>query len=72
MYYAVSENKSYSIVKLVVLGNNEKIIGCHIIGESADEIIQGFSVAVKMGATKKDFDNTVSIHPTASEELVTL
>ncbi|MDH3695300.1 MAG: glutathione-disulfide reductase, partial [Gammaproteobacteria bacterium] len=50
----------------------EKIVGCHIVGDAADEIIQGFAVAVKMGAIKKDFDNTVAIHPTAAEELVTL
>ena len=50
----------------------EKVIGCHIVGEAADEIIQGFSVAVKLGATKADFDRTIAIHPTASEELVTM
>ncbi len=47
------------------------MIGLHIIGNGADEMLQGFSVAVKMGATKKDFDDTVAIHPTTSEELVT-
>jgi glutathione reductase (NADPH) len=59
-------------VKLIVTGNEEKIVGCHMIGDAADEIIQGFAVALKMGATKADFDNTVAIHPTAAEELVTL
>ena len=49
-----------------------QVIGLHIIGTGADEMMQGFSVAVKMGATKKDFDNTVAIHPTSSEEIVTL
>ena len=53
-------------------GADEKVIGCHVVGHGADEIIQGFAVAVKMGATKADFDNTVAIHPTAGEELVTL
>lgn len=48
------------------------MIGLHIIGLGSDEMLQGFGVAIKMGATKKDFDNTVAIHPTASEELVTL
>lgn len=48
------------------------MIGLHIVGNGADEMLQGFSVAVKMGATKKDFDDTVAIHPTTSEELVTL
>jgi glutathione reductase (NADPH) len=72
MYYAVTERKSPTVVKLVTVGSQEKIVGCHIVGDSADEIIQGFAVAVKMGAIKKDFDNTVAIHPTAAEELVTL
>ena len=83
--------------KLVCAGPQEKVVGLHIVGLSSDEILQGFSVAVKMGgficyqinsyirklnladvslgrigATKADFDNTVAIHPTASEELVTL
>jgi len=72
MYYAVSEEKPKTLVKLIAQGDNEKIVGCHIVGRAADEIIQGFAVAVKMGATKSDFDNTVAIHPTAAEELVTL
>jgi glutathione reductase (NADPH) len=72
MYYSVMERKSPTVVKLVTVGEQEKIVGCHIIGLAADEMIQGFAVAVKMGATKKDFDNTVAIHPTAAEELVTL
>jgi glutathione reductase (NADPH) len=72
MYYAVSDHKSPTVVKLVTVGEQENIVGCHIIGDQADEIIQGFAVAVKMGARKADFDNTVAIHPTAAEELVTL
>ncbi len=72
MYYATLEHKVPTVAKLVTTGAEEKIVGCHIAGEFADEIIQGFSVAVKMGATKADFDNTVAIHPTAAEELVTL
>lgn len=72
MYYALTEHKSPTVVKLVTVGEQEKIVGCHVIGLQADEIIQGFAVAVKMGATKKDFDNTVAIHPTSGEELVTL
>jgi len=50
----------------------EKIIGCHIIGLGADEMLQGFAVAIKMGATKADFDNTIAIHPCSAEELVTM
>ena len=72
MYYAVTERSSPTRIKLITQGKEEKIVGCHIVGDSADEIIQGFSVAVKMGASKKDFDNTVAIHPTVAEELVTL
>ena len=72
LYYAALDRKSPTVVKLVTTGETEKIVGCHVAGDFADEIIQGFSVAVKMGATKKDFDNTVAIHPTAAEELVTL
>ena len=72
MYYAVTQEKSPTVVKLIVTGKGEKVVGCHMIGDAADEIIQGFAVALKMGATKADFDNTVAIHPTAAEELVTL
>ena len=59
-------------MKLVVQGKEEKIVGCHIIGDGADEMLQGFAVAIKMGATKQDFDNTVAIHPTSAEEMVTM
>ncbi len=72
MYYAVTERKSPTIMKLITTSAEEKIIGAHVVGDNADEIIQGFSVAVKMGALKRDFDNTVAIHPTASEEFVTM
>ncbi len=72
LFYGVCERKSPSVVKLVTEGANERIVGCHVVGDAADEIIQGFAVAVKMGARKADFDNTVAIHPTAAEELVTL
>jgi glutathione reductase (NADPH) len=54
------------------VGAEEKIVGIHGIGLGMDEILQGFAVAMKMGATKKDFDNTVAIHPTAAEEFVTM
>jgi glutathione reductase (NADPH) len=47
-------------------------VGCHLIGLGADEILQGFAVAIRMGATKSDFDDTVAIHPTSAEELVTM
>ncbi|MEM9604259.1 MAG: glutathione-disulfide reductase [Pseudomonadota bacterium] len=59
-------------MKLVTVGDDEKIVGVHAIGHGVDEMVQGFSVAVRMGATKADFDDTVAIHPTSSEELVTM
>lgn len=64
--------KTPTVMKLVTLGKEEKIIGLHVIGYGADEMLQGFAVAVTMGACKKDFDNTVAIHPTAAEEFVTM
>lgn len=72
MYTALGDNRQPSTMKLVTLGEDEKIIGLHGIGYGVDEMIQGFSVAIKMGATKADFDNTVAIHPTGSEEFVTM
>jgi glutathione reductase (NADPH) len=72
MYYAVTGKHERTAMKLITVGAQEKIVGCHIIGHGADEMLQGFAVAIKMGATKKDFDNTVAIHPTSAEELVTM
>lgn len=74
MYYSMMEqdDKGPTSYKLVCAGKEEKIVGMHILGLGSDEIMQGFGVAVKMGATKKDFDSCVAIHPTSAEELVTL
>lgn len=72
MYHAISGRAQKTALKLVTVGAQEKIVGCHIIGVGADEMLQGFAVAIRMGATKKDFDDTIAIHPTSSEELVTL
>ncbi len=72
MYNALTEHKSSTAMKLVCVGVQEKIVGCHMIGHGVDEMLQGFAVAIKMGATKSDFDNTVAIHPTSAEELVTM
>lgn len=72
MYTAITAHRQPTKMKLVCVGPEEKIVGIHIIGLGADEMLQGFSVALKMGATKADFDNTVAIHPTSSEELVTM
>ena len=72
MYYALGTNKKRSVMKLITAGADERVVGCHVIGEGADEMMQGFAVAIRMGATKKDFDDTVAIHPTSAEELVTM
>jgi glutathione reductase (NADPH) len=72
MYYALGEDKRRSAMKLITTGAEERVIGCHVIGEGADEMLQGFAVAMRMGATKADFDDTVAIHPTSAEELVTM
>lgn len=72
MYTAVTAHRQPCRMKLVCAGDEEKIVGIHGIGYGMDEILQGFAVALKMGATKKDFDNTIAIHPTAAEEFVTM
>jgi glutathione reductase (NADPH) len=72
LYYGVNEHKPRSEMKLVTVGSDERVVGCHMIGMGSDEILQGFAVAVKMGARKRDLDDTVAIHPTSAEELVTM
>ncbi|WP_423822483.1 glutathione-disulfide reductase [Salinisphaera sp. SPP-AMP-43] len=72
LYHGVLEDKTPSDMKLVCVGEDEKVVGAHVIGDGADEMTQGFAVAVKMGATKRDFDDTVAIHPTSAEEFVTM
>jgi glutathione reductase (NADPH) len=72
MYHALTGRKTHTDMKLVCVGEEQRIVGCHIIGTGADEMLQGFAVAIRMGATKADFDNTVAIHPTSAEELVTM
>lgn len=72
LYHSLTPHKPKTIMKLVCHGKNEKIVGCHILGPGADEMLQGFAVAIKMGATKADFDNCVAIHPTSAEEMVTM
>lgn len=65
-------DKPISKIKLICEGPKERVVGLHLIGMGSDEVLQGFGVAMKMGATKADFDNCVAIHPTAAEEVVTL
>jgi len=72
MRHALSKHGVTTAMKLVCVGDDEKVVGVHIIGDNADEMLQGFAVAVKMGATKADFDNTIAIHPSSAEELVTM
>ncbi|NXJ57520.1 GSHR protein, partial [Spizaetus tyrannus] len=72
LYHAVTQRKVKCVMKLVCAGKEEKVVGLHMQGLGCDEILQGFAVAIKMGATKADLDNTVAIHPTSAEELVTL
>lgn len=72
MYNSFTSHKSKTAMKLICAGDDEKVVGIHMIGLAADEMLQGFAVAMRMGATKRDFDDTIAIHPTSSEELVTL
>ena len=72
MYHALTARKTHTDMKLVCVGPEQRIVGCHILGLAADEMLQGFAVAIRMGATKADFDDTVAIHPTSAEELVTM
>jgi len=72
MRHALAENGSETVMKLVCTGEDEMIAGIHMIGDGVDEMLQGFAVAVNMGATRADFARTVAIHPTSAEELVTM
>jgi glutathione reductase (NADPH) len=72
MYTAVTSHRQATKMKLICAGPNERVVGLHGIGYAMDEILQGFGVAIKMGATKADFDACVAIHPTSAEEFVTL
>ena len=72
MYTAVTKHRQMTRMKLVCAGKEQKVVGLHGIGFGMDEILQGFGVAMKMGATKADFDACVAIHPTSAEEYVTL
>jgi glutathione reductase (NADPH) len=72
MYYTLAGKEEKTMMKLLVDGNTDKVIGAHMVGDHASEIIQGIAIALKAGATKADFDSTVGIHPTAAEEFVTL
>ncbi|MBP8298588.1 MAG: FAD-dependent oxidoreductase, partial [Burkholderiales bacterium] len=72
MYHALTARKRRAAMKLVCAGPEQRVVGLHVIGAGADEMTQGFAVAVKIGATKRDFDDTIAIHPTSAEEFVTM
>ena len=72
MRHTLSGRNRKSLMKLVVDQASQKVVGVHMLGEDAPEIIQGIAIAVLMGATKQDFDRTVGIHPTSAEEFVTM
>ncbi|MGB8327903.1 MAG: glutathione-disulfide reductase [Steroidobacteraceae bacterium] len=72
LYHALTARKPRAEMKLVTVGAQERVVGCHVIGAGADEMLQGFAVALRMGATKAQFNDTVAIHPTSAEELVTM
>lgn len=72
MRFALCKQGMTTAMKLICAGPEQRVVGIHLIGVGVDEMLQGFAVALRMGATKRDFDDTVAIHPTAAEELVTL
>ncbi|NRB07081.1 MAG: glutathione-disulfide reductase [Richelia sp.] len=72
MFYTLPNQEEKTMMKLIVDANTNKVLGAHMVGDYAAEIIQGVAIAVKMGATKKDFDATVGIHPSSAEEFVTM
>ena len=72
MKHTLSGSDERSFMKLIVHSATDKVVGLHIVGEGAGEMLQGFAVAMKVGATKADFDATIGIHPTSAEELVTM
>lgn len=72
MVNSFTSHRTEARMKLITAGSDERVVGAHLFGPGSDEMMQGFAVAIRMGATKKDFDDTVAIHPTSAEELVTM
>lgn len=72
MKLTLTQSQEKTLMKLVVDGKTDKVLGCHIVGPDAGEIVQGLAIALKAGATKRDFDDTIGVHPTAAEEFVTM
>jgi len=72
MMHSFPKTEMYTMFKLIVDTKTDKVVGCHCATDGAGELVQGVAIAIKMGATKADFDNTIGIHPTSAEELVTM
>jgi glutathione reductase (NADPH) len=72
MKLTLTECQERTLMKLVVDADSDRVLGCHMVGPEAGEIIQGLAVALKAGATKQTFDETIGVHPTAAEEFVTM
>merc|ERR1711906_61679 len=72
MKHSFPKSETYSLFKIIVDSKTQRVVGCHLATDGAGEVMQGIGIAVKMGATKQDFDNTIGIHPTSAEELVTM
>jgi glutathione reductase (NADPH) len=72
MKHSFPQSETYSLFKLIVDAKTQRVVGCHVATDGAGEMVQGVAIAIKMGATKEDFDNTIGIHPTSAEELVTM
>lgn len=72
MTQALNTHPIRTAMKLITIASSENVIGCHLIGDNVDEMLRGFAVTLKIGATKSDFNKTIAIHPTSAEELVTL
>ena len=72
MKLTLTDCQERSLMKLVVDADSDRVLGCHMVGPDAGEIIQGLAVALKAGATKQQFDETIGVHPTAAEEFVTM
>jgi len=72
MKHSFPKSDTFSLFKIIVDSNTDKVVGVHVATDGAGEMIQGVGIAVKMGATKQQFDDTIGIHPTSAEELVTM
>src|SRR5690606_7694243 len=72
LYHAMTDRKVRAAFKLITVGDEERVIGCHLAGPGVEEMLQGFAIAIRMGATKRDFDDTIAIHPSGAEELLNM